>query len=97
MTVTINIGLIGAGRIGRVHAEHMAYRIPEANLVAVSDILVEAAESLAADFQISATYKDHRRIMEDKSIDAVVICSSTDTHAMMIAEAAAEGKHIFCE
>ena len=95
--MTINIGLIGAGRIGRVHAEHLAYRIPGADLVAVSDIFVEAAEKLASDFQIPATYKDHRRIMEDKNIDAVVICSSTDTHAMMIAEAAEMGKHIFCE
>jgi myo-inositol 2-dehydrogenase/D-chiro-inositol 1-dehydrogenase len=95
--MTIRIGLIGAGRIGRVHAEHLAYRIPEANLVAVSDIFVEAAEKLAADFQIPATYKDHRNIMEDKSIEAVVICSSTDTHAMMIEEAATAGKHIFCE
>lgn len=95
--MTINIGLIGAGRIGRVHAEHLAYRVPEANLVAVSDIFVEAAEKLAIDFQIPATYKDHRRIMEDKTIDAVVICSSTDTHSMMIEEAATAGKHIFCE
>ena len=95
--MTIRIGLIGAGRIGRVHAEHLAYRIPEANLVAVSDIFVEAAEKLTSDFQIPATYKDHRNIMEDKSIEAVVICSSTDTHAMMIEEAATAGKHIFCE
>ena len=95
--MTIRLGLIGAGRIGRVHAEHLSYRIPEANLVAVSDIIVEAAEKLASDFQIPATYKDHRRIMEDKTIEAVVICSSTDTHAMMIAEAATAGKHIFCE
>ncbi len=95
--MTIRIGLIGAGRIGRVHAEHLAYRIPEANLVAVADIFVEAAEKLASDFQIPATYKDHRRIMEDKTIEAVVICSSTDTHSMMIEEAATAGKHIFCE
>ena len=95
--MTVRIGLIGAGRIGRVHAEHLAYRIPEANLVAVSDIFVEAAEKLASDFQIPAAYKDHRRIIEDKTIEAVVICSSTDTHAILIEEAAAAGKHIFCE
>ncbi|MCJ7625830.1 MAG: inositol 2-dehydrogenase [Anaerolineaceae bacterium] len=93
----INVGLIGAGRIGRVHGENLAYRIPEANLVAVSDIFVEAAEKLASDFQVGAVYKDHRHIMEDESIEAVVICSSTDTHAQMIEEAAAAGKHIFCE
>ena len=95
--MTICVGLIGAGRIGRVHAENLAYRVPEANLVAVSDIFVEAAEKLSADFEIPATYKDHRSIMEDKTIEAVVICSSTDTHSMMIEEAAAAGKHIFCE
>lgn len=95
--MTIRVGLIGAGRIGRVHAENLAYRVPEASLVAISDILVEAAEKLAADFQIPATYKDHRPILEDKTIEAVVICSSTDTHSMMIEEAAAAGKHIFCE
>jgi len=95
--MTVRIGLIGAGRIGRVHAEHLANRIPEANLVAVSDIFVEAAEKLASDFQIPAAYKDYRRIMEDKTIEAVVICTSTDTHSMLIAEAAAAGKHIFCE
>ncbi len=95
--MTIRIGLIGAGRIGRVHAEHLAYRVPGANLVAVSDIFVEAAEKLASDFQIHDAFKDHRRIMEDDSIEAIIICSSTDTHAQMIEEAAAVGKHIFCE
>jgi len=97
MERNINVGLIGTGRIGRLHAENLAYRIPEAKLVAVADIFVEAAEKVAADLQIPAAYQDHRRIMEDQSIDAVVICSSTDTHAQMMEEAAAAGKHIFCE
>lgn len=97
MTRTLNIGLIGAGRIGRVHAENLAYRIPEADLVAVSDIILPAAEQLAADFQIPAVYQDHRYIMEDPAIDAIVICSSTDSHAQMIEEGAGAGKQIFCE
>ncbi|MFQ5854785.1 MAG: inositol 2-dehydrogenase [Anaerolineae bacterium] len=97
MTRRINVGLIGAGRIGRVHAEHLAFRIPEVNVVAVADIIVEAAEKVAADFQIPAAFRDHRRIMEEEVIEAVVICSSTNTHAQMIEEAAAAGKHIFCE
>lgn len=97
MKQNINVGLIGTGRIGRLHAEHLAYRIPEAKLVAVADIFVEAAEKVAADYQIPAAYQDHGRIMEDESIKAVIICSSTDTHAQMIQEAAEAGKHIFCE
>jgi myo-inositol 2-dehydrogenase/D-chiro-inositol 1-dehydrogenase len=80
-----------------VHAGHLAYRIPEANVVAVADIFVEAAEKAAADFQIPAAFSDPRAILEDETIEAVVICSSTNTHARMIEVAAAAGKHIFCE
>ena len=75
----VNVGLIGAGRIGRVHAEHLAHYIPEANLVAVCDIVVEVVERLASDFQVPAAFMDHRRIMEDETIEAVIICSSTDS------------------
>jgi len=97
MSDKVNVGLIGAGRIGRLHAEHLAFRIPGANLVAVSDIVVEAAQKCAAEFGISTATQDRRAIMENPDIEAVVICSSTDTHAQMIEEAAATGKHIFCE
>ncbi len=97
MTDKLNIGLIGAGRIGRLHAENLAYRLPEANPVAVSDIFVDAAVKIAAELGIPAAYQDHRPILEDKAIEAVLICSSTDTHAQLIEEAAAAGKHIFCE
>ena len=97
MTDKLNIGLIGAGRIGRLHAENLAYRLPEANPVAVSDIFVDAAVKIAAELGIPSAYQDHRPILEDKAIEAVLICSSTDTHAQLIEEAAAAGKHIFCE
>jgi myo-inositol 2-dehydrogenase/D-chiro-inositol 1-dehydrogenase len=97
MKEKINVAVIGTGRIGRLHAENLMYRIPEANLVAVSDIFVEAAEKVAAGLGIPAAYEDHQRILEDRSIDAVLICSSTDTHAQLIEEAAEAGKQIFCE
>ncbi|MEJ2208061.1 MAG: inositol 2-dehydrogenase [Anaerolineae bacterium] len=93
----INVGLIGAGRIGRVHAEDLAYRIPEAELVAVSDVFVEAAERLAGELGVAAAYRDHGPILANEAIDAVLICSSTDTHARLIEEAAQAGKQIFCE
>jgi len=97
VTDKLTVGVIGAGRIGRLHAEHLAYRVPSVSLVAISDIIPEAAEQVAAKLQIPAAYRDHRRIMDDPSIAAVVVCSSTDTHSLMIEEAAAAGKHIFCE
>ena len=94
---TVNVGLIGAGRIGKLHAEHLAFRIPEANLAAVADVYLEAAQKCAADFNVPNAYRDHRAVLDDPGIEAVVICSSTNTHAQMIEEAAAAGKHIFCE
>ena len=57
----------------------------------------EAAAGLAHELGVQAVYQDHRRIMDDKNIEAVVVCSSTDTHAEMIEAAAAAGKHVFCE
>ena len=97
MARKVNVGLVGAGRIGRLHAEHLAYRVPQAELLTVSDIIPEAAQRCAADLGIPTATPDHRVIMEDPNVEAVVICSSTDTHSQMIEEAAAAGKHIFCE
>ena len=97
MTPRLPIGLIGAGRIGRLHAEHLAFRIPRAELVAVADVVAEAAQACATAFDVPSATQDHRRILEDPDIEAVVICSSTDTHSFMIEAAAAAGKHIFCE
>lgn len=93
----LNVGVLGAGRIGRVHAEDLAYRIPEARVVAIADVILEAAQKLGSDLGIPNISQDPRVILDDKTIDAVVICSSTDTHAQLIEEAAAAGKHIFCE
>lgn len=92
----LNIGLIGAGRIGRVHAGHLAHHIPAARLAAVADINLTAAAELADHFGVPA-YGDHRYLLDDPTIAAVAICSSTDTHARFIIEAAQAGKHIFCE
>ncbi len=93
----VNIGVIGAGMIGRVHSENLAFRIPQANLTVIADINESAARATAARCRIPSATKDYKEILEDPEIDAVVICSSTDTHARIIAEAAQAGKHIFCE
>jgi myo-inositol 2-dehydrogenase/D-chiro-inositol 1-dehydrogenase len=97
MPTKVNVGVIGAGRIGKLHAEHLAYRVPDANVLAIADIRLEAAQKCAAEFQIPSAFQNHREIVENPDIEAVIICSSTDTHAQMIEEAAAVGKHIFCE
>ncbi len=94
----IKLGLIGAGRIGKLHAENIVSNAKEAELKSVADICMnEQIENWAYNLGICNTYSDYNEIIEDSDIDAVLICSSTDTHSKIIIEAAKAGKHIFCE
>ncbi|MBX5455767.1 MAG: inositol 2-dehydrogenase [Thermogemmatispora sp.] len=93
----LTVGLIGAGRIGRLHAHHLTTRLPRARLLAVADACAEAAESCARECCIPRFCSDYREILADPQIEAVLICSPTSTHAQLIEEAARSGKHIFCE
>lgn len=94
---TLNLGLIGAGRIGRVHAANLTYRIPHASIIGVADTATSAAHECAAQFDIAQVAADYHALLDNPAIDAVLICSATDTHATMIEAAAHAGKHIFCE
>lgn len=93
----VKMGLIGAGRIGCLHAEHLATRIPCAEVLMVADVSVKAARACAERYAIPSAVQDYHSILEHPEIQAVVICSSTDSHARIIEEAAEAGKHIFCE
>src|SRR2546421_10990243 len=94
---SLKLGLIGAGRIGSLHAEHLTSRIPAADLIMVADAFEEAARQCAERFAIPFATQDYRDVLTRPDIQAVVICSSTDTHAQIIEAAALAGKHIFCE
>ena len=94
---TLNVGLIGAGRIGRVHGANLAHRIQAVDLRVVVDVNAGAAADFAAQHGIPCSVGDYRAVLDDRQIEAVVICSTTDTHARIIEEAAQSGKHIFCE
>ena len=93
----LHTGVIGAGRIGKIHAESLARHVPGAAVSTIADVNLEAARELAGRLGIPRVTGDYREILADPTIDAVAICSSTDTHARLIIEAAAAGKHIFCE
>jgi len=93
----LHIGIVGAGRIGRVHAETLAFQLPESRIMAVADVNHEAAQALADRCGIPMVAESSAEILADPHIEAVLICSSTDTHAGLIVEAAKAGKHIFCE
>lgn len=97
MNKRVNIGIIGAGRIGRVHAETLAFRLPEASPVAITDVNAAAAQSVAQRCGIARIAQSAEEILADPGIEAVLICSSTDTHASLAIQAAEAGKHIFCE
>ena len=93
----LRVGQIGAGRIGKVHAVHLARAVPRARLEAVADLSLDAARDCAQRAGGVRATDDYRSLLDDPAIDAVVVCSSTDTHARLVEEAALAGKHIFCE
>jgi myo-inositol 2-dehydrogenase/D-chiro-inositol 1-dehydrogenase len=92
----VRVGLIGAGRIGRMHADNLARHIPGAELVAVADPRGEAAEALAANYDANAT-TDVDELFKNPDLDAVAITSIAAAHADLIVKAAEAGKAIFCE
>lgn len=94
----VKVGIIGAGRIGQVHIESIVTRVPNAKIVAVADpFLTEERAEWAKNKGVDYTTKDYKDIINDKEIDAVIICSSTDTHSPISVEAIQAGKHVFCE
>jgi myo-inositol 2-dehydrogenase/D-chiro-inositol 1-dehydrogenase len=93
----IKVGVIGAGRIGKIHAENLVTRIPGVDVSAIADTNKGAADDLATRLRVANVYTDYRKILADLAIEAVIICSSTDTHANIMVEAAEAKKHIFCE
>ncbi|MFN7027339.1 MAG: Gfo/Idh/MocA family oxidoreductase, partial [Pseudorhizobium sp.] len=92
--MTVRFGLLGAGRIGKVHAKAVTAN-PKAKLVAVADAFPKAASDIAA--QYGCDVRSIEEILAASDIDAVVICTPTDTHADLIEQFSRAGKAIFCE
>ena len=91
------IGLIGVGRLGRVYARDLAGRIAETRLVAVADPVGTLAQEVAAEFDVPRHYTDPQALIDDATVEAIVIVSPTDTHRQLVIAAAQRGKPTFCE
>jgi myo-inositol 2-dehydrogenase/D-chiro-inositol 1-dehydrogenase len=92
--MTLNIAIFGAGQIGSIHATSVKNE-PRTSLVAVHDVLADAATALAQEHGIET--RDAKAILADPDIDAILIASSTNTHVELIQQGVAAGKAIFCE
>ncbi len=97
MNRKVNIAVIGTGRMGSVHVANLARKIPEANLAAICDIRLDVAQKVADELGIQRVVQDYHELLADPGIEAVLIATSTNTHAFIIKDAAEAGKHIFCE
>ncbi|RLE78077.1 MAG: inositol 2-dehydrogenase [Thermoprotei archaeon] len=92
----IGVGVVGLGRIGQLHAEIFNSKIPNAKLVAVSDVVENLVKSASEKFNVKG-YLSYEEMLRDAEVDAVVICTPTFLHKDMIMLAAEYHKHILCE
>lgn len=94
----VTVGIIGAGRIGKVHTESICNYVRNAKIKMVADpYMNEETEKWLLGMGVANVSKDYHEILNDPEIDAVLICSSTNTHSNISLEAIAAGKHVFCE
>ena len=93
----IRVGLIGAGRIGKLHIQHLVQNIPEVELLTICSLNRPNIEAIAAQFNVPKVTTDYNTLLADPQIDAVLITSSTHTHVEISQAAAKAEKHIFCE
>lgn len=95
MKSPLRIGMLGVGRIGAMHAGIIHRQIDGATLTGVADALPESAERVARELGVEAATNEE--LINSPDVDAIAICTSTDTHVDLIIKAAKAGKAIFCE
>ena len=94
----VTVGIIGAGRIGKVHTTSICNIVKNATIKTIADpFMNEETANWAKSMGVLNTTSDYKEILADPEIDAVLICSSTNTHSPISVEAIKAGKHVFCE
>src|SRR5438876_5780906 len=93
----IGIGIVGAGRAGMIHARNFARLVPGALLAGVSDPIAAARAAVKAELGEVADFEDYRDLLDDRSMQGIVITAPTVRHREIAVAAAERSKHVFCE
>ena len=93
----LRIGIAGLGRLGKVHANNIAYKIPNAELVAACSIMPAELEYAKQELGVTEVYTDYNEMLKNADIDAVVIVTTSSEHCWQIEAALDAGKHVFSE
>lgn len=93
----IKVGIAGLGRLGKVHANNIAYKIPNAELTAACSIMPEELEYAKQNLGVTDVYTDFREMLEKADIDAVAIVTTSSEHCWQIEAALDAGKHVFTD
>ncbi|MGM1045419.1 MAG: Gfo/Idh/MocA family protein [Bacillota bacterium] len=93
----ISVGLVGLGRLGRQHAENLAFRIPHCTLTAVCSVKEEEVEAAKRDLGVPYGYTDYEEMLRNNELDAIFIASPSGFHCKQIEQALAAGFHVFSE
>lgn len=95
----LRIGVVGCGRIGKLHIDNLINAVPGVEVIAVADPMIDksGARDWCAAHGITNVSADYMDVINNKDVDAVFVCSSTDTHSVISLAAVNAGKHVFCE
>ncbi|MEX0770874.1 MAG: inositol 2-dehydrogenase [Balneolaceae bacterium] len=97
MNSKLKIGVVGLGRLGSLYVEYLAYQIPKAEVIAVTDADETKISEILKKISIKHTFTDYREMLALSELDAVIVTTPTSTHMEIVIDAAENGKMIFCE
>ncbi|MGG3570873.1 Gfo/Idh/MocA family oxidoreductase, partial [Priestia megaterium] len=93
----VKVGIVGLGRLGRKHAENLAFRIPNCELLAVCSVIREEAEQVQKEWGIKYAYTNYEDMIQNKELDAILIASPSGFHCEQIEKALNANLHVFSE
>ncbi len=93
----LRVGIVGLGRLGKVHARNIAFKLPNAELTAACSIVSAELEYAKTELGVTDVYTDYREMLAKADIDAVVIVTTSSEHCWQIEAALDAGKHVFSE